>query len=78
MPKCVVVTAAETNYFETLKDWLASIAEFPELSHFERCVLDIGLNATQRDWLTTQRVPVIKPAWDIDLGSRKYRTIIRR
>ena len=32
MPKCVVVTAAETNYFEPLKDWLASIAQFPELS----------------------------------------------
>jgi hypothetical protein len=71
MPKCVIVTAAETGYFKLLKDLLASLAEFPELAELERCVLDIGLEASQRDWLKAQGVPSIEPAWDIALGRRQ-------
>lgn len=67
MTKCVVVTAAETNYFELLKDWLASFAAFPELGDLELCVLDIGLDPAQAEWLKTQGTRTIKPDWNVDV-----------
>jgi hypothetical protein len=70
MPKCVIVIAADAGYFKLLEDCLASLAEFPELADLERCVLDVGLDAAQRDWLTAQRVRSIEPVWDIDLSGR--------
>jgi hypothetical protein len=67
MGNCVVVTAAESGYFDLLKDWLASIATFPELSDLEICVLDIGLETAQAEWLRAQGTRAIKPGWDIDI-----------
>jgi hypothetical protein len=73
MPKSVLVTAADAGYFSLLKDWVDSIRACPELADLETCVLDIGLDATQRDWLAGQRVRTIQPDWDVDVQNRPGR-----
>jgi hypothetical protein len=67
MAKTVVVTAANSDYFHLLKDWLASIAGFPEFGNLDCCVLDVGLNGEQREWFKAQGIRTIEPAWDFDV-----------
>ena len=70
MAKTVVVTAANSDYFHLLKDWFASMAAFPELGNLDCCVLDVGLNGEQREWLKAQGIRTIEPAWDFDVKLR--------
>jgi hypothetical protein len=65
--KLILVTAADTAYFNLLQEWVKSLTAFPEIADLERCVLDIGLDAGQCEWLTAHGTRTLKPSWDIEL-----------
>jgi hypothetical protein len=67
MGKIILVTASDSAYFALLRDWLDSIKSFPELADIELCILDVGLQDTQRNWLTASGVRIVQPDWDIEV-----------
>jgi len=62
----VVCTAGDAGYFELLSNCVRSIAERPQGARVRLCVLDLGLDDAQRDWLKARNVEIAEPGWDID------------
>jgi hypothetical protein len=73
MPKSIVVTAADAGYVSFLRDRLESIRSCPELAKIELCVLDVGLDPSQREWLAAKKTRTLQPAWDIDVEKHPQR-----
>ena len=67
MKKNVIVSLADSNYFELLNELVASIKSFEKSKDTAICILDAGLSEQQRDILS-RKVDEIKSAeWDIDV-----------
>ena len=67
MKKSVIVSLADSNYFELLEELVDSIKRFKESSEVAICILDAGLTDSQKDKLS-KKVDEIKPAeWDIEV-----------
>ena len=73
MKNNVIVSLADSNYFELLNELINSIKNFKESSNFAVCILDAGLTDEQRDILS-KKVDEIKNAdWDINVPEYKVR-----
>ena len=73
MKKSVIVSLADSNYFELLEELVHSIKRFKESSEVAICILDAGLTDSQKDKLS-KKVDEIKPAeWDIEVPAFKVK-----
>jgi len=71
MKKNVIVSLADSNYFELLNELVNSIKSFEKSKDTAICILDAGLSADQKEILS-KKVDEIKPAeWDIDVPAIK-------
>ena len=71
MKKNVIVSLADSNYFELLDELVDSIKSFEKSKETAICILDAGLSAEQRKILS-KKVDEIKPAeWDIEVPTIK-------
>ena len=73
MKKSVIVSLADSNYFELLEELVDSIKRFKESSEVAICILDAGLTDSQKDKLS-KKVDEIKPAeWNIEVPAFKVK-----
>ena len=73
MKKNVIVSLADSNYFELLNELVDSIKSFEKSKDTAICILDAGLSAEQRKILS-KKVDEIKSAeWDIEVPAIKVR-----
>jgi len=73
MKKNVIVSLADSNYFELLNELVDSIKSFEQSKDTAICILDAGLTEKQRDTLS-KKVDEIKSAeWDIDVPAFKVK-----
>ena len=71
MKKNVIVSLADSNYFELLNELIDSIIRFEKSKKVAICILDAGLTENQKSILS-KKVEEIKPAeWDIDVPTFK-------
>ena len=55
MNKNVIVSLADSNYFELLNELINSIKSFKESSEISICILDAGLSENQKKELSKKR-----------------------
>ena len=73
MKKNVIVSLADSNYFELLNELVDSIKSFEKSKDTAICILDAGLSEEQREILS-KKVDEIKSAeWDIDVPAFKVK-----
>ena len=73
MKKNVIVSLADSNYFELLNELVDSIKSFEKSKDIAICILDAGLSEKQRDILS-KKVDEIKSAeWDIEVPAFKVK-----
>ena len=73
MKKNVIVSLADSNYFELLNELVDSIKKFEKSRNIAICILDAGLTAEQKKILS-QKVDEIKSAeWDIEVPAIKVK-----
>ncbi len=73
MKKNVIISLADSNYFELLDELIDSIKRFEESKNTAICILDAGLNKDQRSILSS-KVDEIKLAdWDIEVPEFKIK-----
>jgi len=71
MKKNVIVSLADSNYFELLNELIDSIIRFEKSKEVAICILDAGLTEDQKSILS-KKVQEIKSAeWDIDVPAFK-------
>jgi hypothetical protein len=73
MNKNVIVSLADSNYFELLNELIDSIKSFEKSKDIAICILDAGLSEKQKNILS-KKVDEIKSAeWDIDVPAFKIK-----
>ena len=73
MKKNVIVSLADSNYFELLNELIDSIKSFEKSKDIAICILDAGLSEEQKNILS-KKVDKIKSAeWDIDVPAFKVK-----
>ena len=73
MKKNVIVSLADSNYFELLNELVDSVKSFEKSKDTAICILDAGLSDDQKNILS-KKVDEIKSAeWDIDVPSFKVK-----
>ena len=73
MKENVIISLADSNYFELLNDLVDSIKRFKESDNTAICIMDAGLTEDQKSILAG-KVEEIKPAdWDIEVPEFKIR-----
>jgi len=73
MKKNVIVSLADSNYFELLNELVDSIKSFEKSKDIAICILDAGLTSEQRIILS-KKVDEIKSAeWDIEVPAIKIK-----
>ena len=73
MKKNVIISLADSNYFELLEELVDSVKRFKESENTAICILDAGLTEEQKKTLSS-RVDQIKSAnWDIEVPQSKVK-----
>jgi hypothetical protein len=73
MKKNVIVSLADSNYFELLNELVDSIKSFEKSKETAICILDAGLTDEQR-MILSKKVDEIKSAeWDIEVSENKIK-----
>ena len=73
MKENVIISLADSNYFELLNELVDSIKRFKQSENIAICIMDAGLSDDQKSILSS-KVDEIKPAdWDIEVSSFKVR-----
>jgi len=71
MKSNVIVSLADSNYFELLNELIDSIKKFEQSKNISICILDAGLTEDQKNKLS-QKIDEIKIAeWDIEVSGHK-------
>ena len=71
MKSDVIVSLADSNYFELLNELIDSIKKFEQSNSVSICILDAGLTKDQKNQLS-KKVDEIKNAeWDIEVPGYK-------
>jgi hypothetical protein len=68
-----IVTLADSNYFELLKELILSIKKFPQSKDTAICILDAGLTEEQVLNLKDNVDEIKKANWDIEVSKLKVR-----
>ena len=74
----IIVSGADSGYFELLRGCIRSIRDKPEGASVALGVLDVGLSETERRWLEAQGAVVVAPGWDLDFPGRDSTPRYRR
>ena len=73
MKENVIISLADSNYYELLDELVNSIKRFQESENTAICILDAGLSDEQKKQLS-QKVDEIKSAkWDIEVPEFKVK-----
>ena len=73
MKQNVIISLADSNYFELLNELVDSIKQFNESNNTAICIMDAGLTDDQKSILA-KKVDEIKPAdWDIEVPDFKIK-----
>ena len=73
MKENVIISLADSNYFELLNELVDSIKRFKESNDIAICIMDAGLTDDQKSILA-RKVDEIKPAdWDIEVPDFKVK-----
>ena len=67
----IIVSLADSNYFELLNELVDSIKRFPESKDIAICILDVGLSDEQKKILSTKVEDIKKANWDIEVSGYK-------
>ena len=67
MKKNVIVSLADSNYFQLLNELINSIKRFKESSNVAICILDAGLTNEQKKILSTKVDEIKLAEWDIEV-----------
>ena len=71
MKSNVIVSLADSNYFELLNELIDSIKKFEQSKNISICILDSGLTEDQKNKLS-RKVDEIKNAeWDVEVPGYK-------
>ena len=71
MKKKVIISLADSNYFELLNELIDSIKRFEESKNIAICILNAGLKTNEVEYLS-KKVDEIKNAnWDIEVPKHK-------
>ena len=73
MKKNVIVTLADSNYFELLNELINSIKQFKESENAAICVLDAGLTETQKQDLKIKVDEIKSAEWNIEVPEFKVK-----
>jgi len=73
MKKNVIVSLADSNYFDLLNELIDSIKQFSESSSTAICILDAGLNENQKKILSSKVDEIKNAEWDIKVSPIKIR-----
>ena len=71
MKKNVIVSLADSNYFELLNELIDSIKRFEKSKEVAICILDAGLTDEQKSILLSKVDEIKSAQWDIDVPSFK-------
>ena len=71
MKENVIVSLADSNYFELLNELVDSILKFPEGKEVDICILDAGLSDEQKKILSNKVKEIKKAEWDIEVPGYK-------
>ena len=73
MKKNVIISLADANYFNLLNELVDSIKSFKESSNIAICILDAGLEDSQKKILSEKVDEIKKAEWDIKVPDYKVR-----
>ena len=73
MKKNVIVSLADSNYFQLLDELINSIKRFKESSNVAICILDAGLTNEQKKILSTKVDEIKSAEWDIEVPDSKIK-----
>ena len=73
MKKNVIVSLADSNYFELLNELIDSIKRFEKSKDVAICILDAGLTDNQKKDLSLKVDEIKLAEWDINVSSFKVR-----
>ena len=71
MKENVIVSLADSDYFELLNELIDSIKSFDENNNVALCILDAGLKENQVDIYGIKVDKIKKANWDIEVSSFK-------
>ena len=71
MKNYTIVSLADANYFDLLKELVNSILQFKESDDVDICILDAGLTDEQKTTLSKKVKQIKKAEWDIEVPSYK-------
>jgi hypothetical protein len=73
MKKNVIVSLADSNYFELLNELVDSIIRFEKSKKVAICILDAGLTDVQKSILSAKVDEIKSAEWDIDVPAFKVK-----
>ena len=73
MKENVIISLADSNYYELLNELIDSIKQFNQSENTAICVLDAGLTDAQRDLLKSKVDEIKKAEWDIEVSQSKVK-----
>ena len=73
MKKNVIISLADSKYFDLLNELIDSIKRFKESEKVAFCVLDAGLNEDQLKILNSKVDEIKKAEWDIEVSQYKIK-----
>ena len=73
MNKNVIVSLADSNYFNLLNELIDSIKQFDQSNSVAICILDAGLEKAQLNELSSKVDEIKNAEWDIQVSSIKVR-----
>jgi hypothetical protein len=71
MKKNVIVSLADSNYFELINELIDSIIRFEKSKEVAICILDAGLTSHQKSVLSNKVDEIKSAEWDIDVPAFK-------
>jgi len=71
MKKNVIVSLADSNYFELINELIDSIIRFEKSKEVAICILDAGLTSHQKSVLSSKVDEIKSAEWDIDVPAFK-------
>ena len=71
MKKNVIVSLADSNYFNLLNELVDSIKSYEESKNIAICILDAGLDQNQKKILSNKVDEIKYAEWDIKVPLRK-------
>jgi len=84
MKENVIISAADSNYFELLNELIDSIKSFEQSKDLAICIMDAGLHKDQIEVLEKKVDQIIKAEWDIEVPDSKvkgrewYKSLVSR